>query len=237
VRAAGGNDVVGADHVCAVVAVMAAPRAGFRGVVENRLAATRGGMDRVGVGQVALHLPHADGVQRRVMAAIEAGDFVSVFDQAATQGLAEETTAAGDEDSHGAGLGTRDSGLGKRLAAQRARRSRWILALWRMSTGSAGWKRKASSLAVWVWAAAISRSSWSSFRGFRRSRGWAGRAGSMMTTARCAPRSPTPTRALRRTAGWALNTGSTCSVYSGPCGVSTRCDLRPQNHSLPSSSK
>src|SRR5690606_2794067 len=162
VRAAGGNDVVGADHVGAVVAVMAAPRTGLGGVVEDCLAAARGGQYRLGVGQVAAQLARADGVQRRVTATIEAGHFVAALHQAAAQGLAEEAAAAGDEDFHLAGLGTRDSGLGRRLAAQTARRSRWILALWRMSTGSAGWNRKVSRLAVCAWATAISRSSWSS---------------------------------------------------------------------------
>ncbi len=101
VRAAGVEHVPGADHIGLVIALVAAPRAGLRGVVEDRVEAAREcGHDRIAVGEVSGDLAHADGIQRRVMAAVEAGDFVAAFDQAAAQGLAEKSTAAGDQDLH-----------------------------------------------------------------------------------------------------------------------------------------
>src|SRR5690606_17900910 len=201
------DHVVGADDVGEAVALAAAPGARLGGVVEHRVVAAHGGGHRPGVGEVATELAHADGVELRVVAAAEAGDLVAAFDQPPAQRLAEESAAAGDQDLHGARPGTRDSGLGRRLAAHAARRSRSILALWRMSTGKRGWKRKVSMAAVCAWRVAIARNSSSNWvRGFRRSRN------SRMTTGRCPPLSPMPTRAARWTSGCAANTGSTCSV-------------------------
>src|SRR3546814_16202537 len=60
--------------------------------------------------------------------------------QAAAQRAAEEAAAAGDEDLHRLLLGC--------FAAHAASFSRPILALWRMSTGKRGWKRKVSTRAA-----------------------------------------------------------------------------------------
>src|SRR5690606_27033561 len=180
--------------------VVAAPGARLRRVVEDRLAAARGFQHRVGVGEVAAHLAHAQGFQRRVVAAIETGDLMPALDQAAAQGLAEETAAAGDQNLHRV--------CPNRFAAHLASCSRWILALWRMSTGKPGWRRKVEIWWVWGCSFAICWSCSKSCRGFRRSH----KVGSMQTTGVCAPRGPMPTRAARATAGCAANTGSTCSV-------------------------
>src|SRR5690606_40463805 len=63
-------------------------------------------------------------IERWIVAAVDAGDFMSALDQATAQRLAEETAAAGDEDLH----------AWLRAAAHCASFSRPILALWRMST-------------------------------------------------------------------------------------------------------
>ena len=60
---------------------------------------------------------------------------------------------------------------------------------------------------------------------------------STTSTGRCAPRGPTPTSALRRTAGCVSKTFSWGTGSSTPRSVSSRCDLRPWNHSRPSSSR
>src|SRR5690606_31167908 len=206
-----------------VVAVAAAPGTGFRGVVEDRIETFRGGAHGVAHGEVAADLAHADRVERGVVAAVEAGDFVTTLDQSPAQRLPEEATATGDEDLHDA----------LRVAAHAASFSRPILALCLMSTGNRGWNTNASMRAVCANRAPMARSS----RSMRACCAASMPASaSMQSTARCAPRSPMPTRAVRRTCGCVLNTGSTCSVYSGPSAASTRCDLRPQNQRRPSRS-
>src|SRR5690606_4985240 len=98
----------------------------------------RRGDDGLAIGEVAAQLAHAQRVERRIVAAVEAGDFMPALDKAAAQRLAQETAAAGDEDLH----------AWLRAAAHCASFSRPILALWRMSTGKPGWNAKASMRAV-----------------------------------------------------------------------------------------
>src|SRR3546814_434405 len=119
-----------------MIAVVVAPGTGLGGVVEDRLAALCGADHRVAIGQVAAQLVYAEPVEHRVQAAVEAHHFMPALHQAAAQRAAEETTAAGDEDLHRL--------LRSCLAAHAASFSRPILALWRMSTGKRGWKRKVS---------------------------------------------------------------------------------------------
>src|SRR3546814_7833209 len=120
-----------------MIAVVVAPGAGLGGVVEDRLAALRGADHGVAIGQVAAQLAYAELVEHRVQAAVEAHHFMPALHQAAAQGAAEETTAAGHEDFHRL--------LPSCFAAHAASFSRPLLALWRMSTGKRGWKRKVST--------------------------------------------------------------------------------------------
>ena len=130
VCAAGLQHVLRADHVGLVITVVAAPGAGFRGVVEHRVETARECRHhRVAVGKIARDLLHADGIERRVMAAIETGDVMPARDQPAAQGLPEETAAAGHQNLHA--LSSRAW-----VAAHAASFSRPILALWRISTGN-----------------------------------------------------------------------------------------------------
>ena len=92
------------------------------------------------MGQVAAHLAHAQRVERGVMAAVEADHFMAALTQAAAQRLAEESTAAGDEDFHAC--------CSFCVAAHTASVSRPILALWRISTGKPGCGRNAAMRAV-----------------------------------------------------------------------------------------
>ena len=127
--AAGIEHVLRADDIRLVVAVVAAPCAGFRGVVEDRIEAARERRHySVAIGKIARDLAHADGIQRRVMPAVETGDLVPARDQPAAQRLPEETATAGHEDLHSLSF----TGC---FAAQAAKVSRPILALWRISTG------------------------------------------------------------------------------------------------------
>ena len=95
--------------------------------MEDRVHTARRRDHRIVIGKIALHLSHAERIECGVTAAIETGDGMATLDQAAAQGLAEETAAAGDEDVHGLRFTCR--------AAHLASFSRPILALWRMSTG------------------------------------------------------------------------------------------------------
>src|SRR5690606_41433221 len=90
----------GAHHVCPVIAVVAAPGTGFRGVVQNRIHAGAGGDDRIAVGKIAAHLADAERIKLRVVAAVEARDLVSAFDQATAQRLAKESAAARHQYPH-----------------------------------------------------------------------------------------------------------------------------------------
>src|SRR3546814_6837595 len=83
-----------------MIAVVVAPGTGLGGVVEDRLAALRGADHGVAIGQVAAQLAYAELVEHRVQAAVEAHHFMPALHQAAAQGAAEETTAAGHEDFH-----------------------------------------------------------------------------------------------------------------------------------------
>src|SRR5690606_16006406 len=161
-----------------------------------------------------------------VLAAIEAHHLVAAFAQATTQRLPQEPAATGDQD-----LQVDSSSL---RAAQDASCSRPILALWRMSTGKPGCRITRSMPLVCGCVAPSARSSPATI-----GQSFSGTPGlsSTHSTGCFAPATPTPTSAVRRTLGWVLNTGSTCSVYSGPPRVSTRCVLRPQNHSRPFSSR
>src|SRR5690606_16759141 len=199
VRRAGLEHVARADHVGLVIAVVAAPGAGLGGVVEDGVDASGRRAHGIAVGQVALHLAHAQRVERRIVAPVEAGDLMPAFDQATAQGLAEETPTPGDEQLHAWLL----------RAAQRASDSRPILALWRMSTGNFGWNTMRSMRAVCAKRAPSARSSCA----IRACCAAPVRATvSTHSTGRCAPAAPMPTSAVRRTSGWTLNTGSTCSV-------------------------
>ena len=100
VDAAGIEHVLRADDIGRVIAFVAAPGAGLGRVVEDRFHAIGGMGQRMRIGQVALHLAHAELRQHRIVPAIEADDLVAAFDQAAAQRLAEESTAAGDQDLH-----------------------------------------------------------------------------------------------------------------------------------------
>ena len=143
VRAARIHYVLGTDHIGLVIAVVTAPRAGFRGVVEDRVeTAVECRHHRIAIGKITRDLPHANGIQRRVMTAIEAGNVMPARDQTATQRLPEKTAAAGHQDFHS--LSLMDC-----FAAHAASFSRPILALWRMSTGNGlVWCRNAFTLAV-----------------------------------------------------------------------------------------
>jgi hypothetical protein len=48
------------------------------------------------IGQVTLHLPHAQFRQHRIVATVEADDVMATLDEAAAERLPEESTAAGD---------------------------------------------------------------------------------------------------------------------------------------------
>ena len=129
VRAAGIEHVLRADHIGLVVAVVTAPCAGFRRVVEHGIEATgKCSEHRIAIGQIARDLAHAECIQRRIVPAIEAGDVMSARNQPSTERLAEETATAGHEDLHSLSF----KGC---FAAHAASFSRPILALWRMSTG------------------------------------------------------------------------------------------------------
>src|SRR5690606_17240029 len=141
---------------------------GLGGVVEDGVGAARGGHDGVGVGQVAAHLAHAQRVQLRVVAAVEAGDLKPAFHQAAAQGLAKEAAAAGDQDLHRPSSRAAPCPAGLRASCARAHLAscgRPILALWRMSTGKPGWNRKVSTFAVCTWPSPRWRSS-ATMRGY-----------------------------------------------------------------------
>src|SRR5690606_22294442 len=201
VRAAGMQHVVRAGHVGRVVALVAAPGPGLGGAVEHGIEAARRGQHRLAIGEVAADLAHAERLELRVLAAVEARHLVPTLDQAATQCLPEETAATADQDPH-------------RLppvfaAAHRASVSRPILALCRMSTGKRGWNSTVSMRAVCGWRAPMARSS----RAMRACCAAPTPASaSTHNTGCCASCAPTPTSAVRRTSGWTLNTGSTCSV-------------------------
>jgi hypothetical protein len=66
------DDVLGTDDVGQVVTLVTAPRPGLGGVVDDGVATLRGSDDGIALGQVALHLGHAQRVEHRVEAAIEA---------------------------------------------------------------------------------------------------------------------------------------------------------------------
>src|SRR5690606_31546735 len=84
-----------------VVAGVAAPGAGLGRVVEYRIEApSERRHHRIVVRQVAAQLAHADSIQRRIVAAVEAGDRMAALDQASAQGLSQKSTTAGDEDLH-----------------------------------------------------------------------------------------------------------------------------------------
>ena len=126
--------VVGADDVGAMVAVVTAPRARLRRVVEDgveprAVVAGERGQDGIAVRKIARNLAHAQRLQRGVVTAIETGGAMPALEQAAAQRLAQETSATGHQDVHSMSCnGCR--------AAQCASFSRPILALWRMSTGN-----------------------------------------------------------------------------------------------------
>ena len=140
VQPAGIQHVLRADHVGIVVTLVAAPGAGLGRIVEDRVHAIGGMPHRVRIGEVALHLAHAEFAQHGVVTAVEADDLVPAFDQAAAQGLAQKATTAGDEDLHACGSFC--------AAAHAASVSRPILALWRISTGKPGCGRNLAMRAV-----------------------------------------------------------------------------------------
>jgi len=98
--------------------------------VEDGIDALRRMHHRMAIGEVALHLPHAEFAQHWVVSAVEADDLMPALDQSAAERLSQETTAAGDEDLH--------AGCSSWFVAHAASFSRPILALWRMSTGKPG---------------------------------------------------------------------------------------------------
>src|SRR5690606_33814167 len=100
-RAAGFDDMPGPEHVGAVVALVVAPGTGLRSVVEDRVDAFRRGEYGVSIGKVAVMLGHTHRIELRIVAAVEAGDLVATFAQAAAQGLPEKATTAGHQDLHG----------------------------------------------------------------------------------------------------------------------------------------
>src|SRR5690606_2378279 len=201
---AGFKHVPGTHHVGLVVLAIRPPGAGLGRIVEDRVAALRRGEQRVAVGQVAAHLGHAHRGQRRVLAAIEAHHLMAAFAQATTQRLPQEPAATGDQD-----LQVDSSSL---RAAQDASCSRPSFALWRMSTGAPGRRIPRSMPLVCGCVAPSARSSPATI-----GQSFSGTPGlsSTHSTGCFAPATPTPTSAVRRTLGWVLNTGSTCSVYSG----------------------
>ncbi len=99
-RAAGIEHVLRADDIGLVVTLVAAPSAGLGRVVEDCVHAQRGSAYRVRIGEIAAHLAHADRIELGVVPAIEAGDVMTAFDEAAAQGLAEEAAATGNQDPH-----------------------------------------------------------------------------------------------------------------------------------------
>ena len=98
--AAGAEHIRRAGHVRVDVALLAAPVAGLRRVVEHRVDALAGAQHVRGVGEVAEALFDAHRVELRGAAALRADDGVALGLQAAADRLAEETGAAGDEDLH-----------------------------------------------------------------------------------------------------------------------------------------
>src|SRR5690606_27435554 len=145
---AGGEHVGRALHVGVEVLLEAAPGTGLGGDVEHRVLALAGVQHGLELGEVAAQLAHAERVQFGIVATVEAGGRVAALDQPAADRLAEEAAAAGDQDVHA------PSSLPSRCAAKRASASRPILALWRMSTGNAGWNRKRWMPRVPGWRAA-----------------------------------------------------------------------------------
>ena len=88
VRAAGIEHVPGADHIGLVVALVTAPRTGFRRVVEHGIKpACERREHGIAIRKIARDLAHAECIQRRVMPTIETGDLVPARDQPATQRL------------------------------------------------------------------------------------------------------------------------------------------------------
>ena len=98
--------------------------------MEDRLATLRRGDDRSAIRQVALDLHDTHRIQRRIPTAVEAADVVAARDQSFAQFLAEESTAASDQNLH---VDEPSPGC---FAAHVASFSRPIFALWRMSTGN-----------------------------------------------------------------------------------------------------
>ena len=89
--------------------------------MEHRIDPGHRMVDRIGIGQVALDLAHAQRGQRRVLATVETQDMVATFDQPATQRLAQKAATTGYQYFHRA--------CSSRAAAQTASFSRPILAL------------------------------------------------------------------------------------------------------------
>jgi hypothetical protein len=85
--------------------------------VEHRLDAFAGAQHRVGIGEIAAQLLHAQHVQFRVIPAIEAGDLVAALDQPAAQRLAEETATTGYKDAHAGSEGSWGEVGGRRRSA------------------------------------------------------------------------------------------------------------------------
>ena len=71
-----------------MIAVVGTPGAGLGRVVEHGVEAGERGQHRLAVGEVATQLFDAVRIERRIVAAVEARDFMPALDQAAAQGLA-----------------------------------------------------------------------------------------------------------------------------------------------------
>ena len=93
--------------------------------------ATGGSLDyRFPVGQIALKLFHAHSRQGRMLTTGEAAHLIATFPQHSHNNPAKKAATAGNKRLH------------ESLSfAHTASFSRNILALWRISTGKAGWKR------------------------------------------------------------------------------------------------
>ena len=122
------------------------------------------------------------------------------------------------------------------LAAQTASFSRKILALWRMSTGNARWKRI-------VWIRLVCANASASLEQLRADAVPLGPRQSPADAARRRARASSrrarfdTDQGRAATAGWVLKIASHGIVKSVSSAGITRCDLRPQNQIRPCSSR
>lgn len=100
IGATGLDHVLRTHHIGLVIAVVTAPCAGLGGIVEHRIDTSEGVPHRLRVGQVAADLAHAQALQHRVIAALEAHHLVPTRAQAAAQRLAKKAATTGHQYLH-----------------------------------------------------------------------------------------------------------------------------------------